>query len=459
MRYGLYFICNFFSNKRRKVNKYEKNKGNYIFLEGSIYLADSLLKTLDYSNSEDIIIILENFFEKKIKALLNGKNLPFEIKNKIYNIINLLNEINQEKGKNNNIFKYMNFNKEIYLDNDKRLNSEKKYQNNNHINLFINATFKKKNENTIDENGGTDIIDHNKLVDISFKIDSNEPDQKVQHKNEYNKSNNIIYINENSFKEDENFNLNIDNSNKGNEYNNSPKKKSKSKKKTKSIEKKSNSEKKELSKEQDIYKEIEKDFENFFDFLLKKGIKSENDLYIDINYSYDWKIIDDLIIVKKVKLEDIIKIIIEIIKNKNDINNNVIFKINEYIKTIIEYYSNNLTNNQINIFHLNMIELYMGIDDIIKNSIDSEIMYKILGNLFFILLKNKLCFIKDLNNFIDKEKETQINISKVVKYSIIASGNLSKQYFNDFKYTKLFNINSDLFINWVANELTDLFKK
>ena len=195
------------------------------------------------------------------------------------------------------------------------------------------------------------------------------------------------------------------------------------------------------------------------EFLTKNGIKTENDPYIDINYSYNWKVMDDLIMVNKVKLEDIIKIIIEITKNKTDVNINDIFKINEYIKTILEYYSNNLSDNQINIFHLNMIELYIGIDDIIKNSINSEIMYKILGNLFFIFLKNKLCFIKDLNNFIDKNKETQINIAKVVKYCIISSGNLSKQYFNDFKYTKLFNNNSDLFVNCVANELTDLFKK
>ena len=91
--------------------------------------------------------------------------------------------------------------------------------------------------------------------------------------------------------------------------------------------------------------------------------------------------------VKKVKLEEIIKIIIEIFKNKKDIDINDIFKINEYIKTIIEYYSNDLSNNQINIFRLNMIEIYMDIDNIIDNSYNSDIIYEILGNLLFILLK------------------------------------------------------------------------
>ena len=196
----------------------------------------------------------------------------------------------------------------------------------------------------------------------------------------------------------------------------------------------------------------------FFEFLNIKGIKSKKDFYIDINYSYNWKIIDDLIMTKKVKLDEIIKIIIEIIKNKNDIDSNDIFKINEYIKTIIEYYSNDLSNNQLNIFRLNMIEIYMAIDEIIINNQNSEMMYEILGNLFFILLKNKLYYIKDLNNFIDKNRDTQIKICKIVKYAIISSGSYSKQYINDFKYTKLFN-NNDLFENYVINELLDKYKK
>ena len=50
-----------------------------------------------------------------------------------------------------------------------------------------------------------------------------------------------------------------------------------------------------------------------------------------------------------------------------------------------------------------MIEIYMGIDDIVNN--DSLYMYGI-GNLLFVLLKNKLYIMKDLNNFIEKRKET-----------------------------------------------------
>ena len=207
-----------------------------------------------------------------------------------------------------------------------------------------------------------------------------------------------------------------------------------------------------------LYNTIKEDFEKYLEFLLNKGIKTKNDLYIDINYSYNWNTMDELITVKKMKLEDVIKSIIEICKNKNDINKSDIFKISEYMKTLIEYYSNDLSDNQIEIFHLNMIELYMDINDIVGNDSHSEIMYEIMGNLLFTLLKNKLYYIKDLNNYIDKSKEAQINMAKVVKFAIIASGNHSKQYFNDFKYTKLFNGN-DLFTNYISNELTDFFKK
>ena len=94
----------------------------------------------------------------------------------------------------------------------------------------------------------------------------------------------------------------------------------------------------------------------------------------------------------------------------------------------------------------------MGVDDIVKNNNNSEILFEILGNLLFVLLKNRLYYVKDLNNFIDKKKETHINICKVVKYTIISSGIFSKQYINDFKYTKLFN-KSELFEKYVLNEL------
>ena len=172
-----------------------------------------------------------------------------------------------------------------------------------------------------------------------------------------------------------------------------------------------------------------------------------------MNDSYEWKVIDELIMEKGIKLEEIITIFISLIRNKNDMNNSDIFAGNEYIKTIIEYYSKNLSRNQKEILHLNMIEIYLDIDEYVDNKDNTSAnMYEFMGDLLYILLKNKLYYMKDLNNFIDRGQETQINISKVVYYSIIASGNSSKQYHNDFKFTKLFN-NNDIFTIYVTNQL------
>jgi hypothetical protein len=217
---------------------------------------------------------------------------------------------------------------------------------------------------------------------------------------------------------------------------------------------------KEMKKEKEV-EEINKkiileDLDNYLNYLEKEKINKKEDIYEGINDSYNWKVIDELITTKNIKVENIIKIYIDICKENNFINKKNIFKINEYIKTIIEYYTNNLTKNQKEIIHLNMIEIFNDIDNILNNS--NEHIYEILGNLFFILLKNKLYYMKDLNNFIEKEKSTQINIAKIVKYSILSSGNLLKQYHNDFKYTKLFN-NNDIFINYITKEIFDKEKK
>ena len=254
------------------------------------------------------------------------------------------------------------------------------------------------------------------------------------------------------------YNKNEDSENKNKTYNVTHKRKQKSKKKSKSSEKRKFSKsrdelyKKIESEEEKINKdEIRKDLENYLKFLEKEGIKNKEDIYEELNDSYNWKTIDNLIMGKNLKLEEIIKIYIEICKNKKDFKNNDLFKANEYIKTIIEYYTNNLSKNQTEILHLNMIEIYMAIDNFVDNS-DSLYMYEIMGNLLFVLIKNKLYYMKDLNNFIEKSNETQINIAKVVKYTIIASGNSSKKYHNDFKFTKLFN-NNDIFTLYFTDEL------
>jgi hypothetical protein len=293
---------------------------------------------------------------------------------------------------------------------------------------------------------------------IGYKYNIIEENENNQNANDYNITKNLFEVNN----ADNNFDNKSEANNKILTYtNNSPnhKRKSKTKKKCKSTDKikKVNNPINDIIDDNKIYELVSIDFDNYLEFLKNERIKIKNDFYVEINDKYNWKEIDDLIVVKKVKLEEIIKTFIQICKNRKDINKNDIFKATEYIKALIEYYTNTLSNNQIEIFHLYMIEIFMDINNIVEND-DSEIMHEIMGNLLFILLKNKLYYIKDLNNFIDKTEETKINIAKVVKYTIIASGNFSKQYHNDFKYTKLFN-NSDLFVNYVSNELGDINKK
>ena len=85
--------------------------------------------------------------------------------------------------------------------------------------------------------------------------------------------------------------------------------------------------------------------------------KSQN----EINDEFSWSVVDDLINKKNIPLETIInyyiKICIDIIKDKS-----VIFKANEYIKAVINYYSYNFSNEKINSMQSKMIELFLDID-------------------------------------------------------------------------------------------------
>ena len=100
-----------------------------------------------------------------------------------------------------------------------------------------------------------------------------------------------------------------------------------------------------------------------------------------------------------------------------------------------------------------MIELFLDIDNI---SINNSNLYEIMGYLLFLLLTNnyKLFYIKDLNIFLNKDINTQINIAKVVKYTIISFNNNWKKYFDIFKKTILFK-EGNIFNNYIANPLKE----
>ena len=99
-----------------------------------------------------------------------------------------------------------------------------------------------------------------------------------------------------------------------------------------------------------------------------------------------------------------------------------------------------------------MIKSFSNIDDILESN---KNMYKILGNLLFVLIDNKLFLIKFFNHYLKIDKKSQINLALITKYCIISSGKFAKKYLNDFKQTKLFN-NNDIFEKYVIENMEDL---
>ena len=209
-------------------------------------------------------------------------------------------------------------------------------------------------------------------------------------------------------------------------------------------------------KEQKLDEEIQnisllkKEIEEYMLFLSEHNIEENKDFDNDINDEFNWGIVDDLIINKNIPLEKIVyyyvKVCIDIINDKSKI-----FKANEYIKNVINYYLYNFTNENVNNMHSKMIELFFDINNI---CINNSCMYEIMGFLLFLLLSNnyKLFYIKDLNTFLNKDINTQINIAKVIKYTIIFYGCNWKKYFNIFKKIVLFK-DGNIFNNYIASPL------
>ena len=401
--------------------------------EEKFYLGNSKLNDIININQKKDLDLSNNTIQvnKKILTYKPKKNILLEDEENNEKV-----EKEKECEKKYELNKILNYKNNNLANNENLLNSEIIA----HINCIKNPEI---------------IKDEKENIDNENKVLLNKKNNDTNSNIKLNNSNNNFYSkiteeikNENTIKIDK---IELD-----------EKDKMKSKKKSRSTEKrnlkklieKNQTEIKQNNKEnkkEEINKEIIlKDFENYLKYLEKEKINNKEDIYDGMSDSYNWKVIDELITEKNIRVEDIIKIYIDICKNNNFINKNNIFKANEYIKSIIEYYTNNLSKNQKEIIHLNMIETINDIDNILNNS--NKNIYELLGNLLFILLKAKLYYMKDLNIFIEKEKSTQINIAKIVKYAILASGNLSKQYHNDFKFTKLFN-NNDIFINYVTKEI------
>ena len=197
---------------------------------------------------------------------------------------------------------------------------------------------------------------------------------------------------------------------------------------------------------------LKNEIENYIKFLSEHKIEEDKDKNkeYDINEEFSWSIVDDLIINKNIPLEIVvnyyIKVCIDII---ND--NSKIFKVNEYIKNVIEYYSYNFTNENINNMHSKMIDLFLDINNIVVNNSN---MYEIMGFLLFLLLTNEYKYfqLKDLNYFLNKDINSQINIAKTIKATIIYFGKDWKKYYNNFKKINLFK-DGNIFSEYITNPL------
>ena len=205
------------------------------------------------------------------------------------------------------------------------------------------------------------------------------------------------------------------------------------------------------------------------EFIIAKSEYTENKIYQMIKADLE-NIINNKSDIKKILSELKHKYDIEINKNKNIeiweffyyyiencidlINSENKAKIaNEYINYFIYNFSLSVSNEVWEILHYKLISLFLSLNEI---CVENIYMYKIMGFLLYTLINNKLFFIKDLNNFLEKENYIIINIAKVVKYSIIFAEKNAKKFHNDFKQTKLF-FGNDIFYNIVTVPLKKNF--
>ena len=464
-------IINFDTNINDLQEKNYLKTYKYLYIEGEVSLLEKLSKIIIERKKPKHVQNFKNFIEDNIIPMVeNNKKSNEEISNYlICRIINLLEKLKnnelfhniklieiEEKNRNNNNNKNINIKENIKNINDNNNNinknnmtqidnTKKNDENNNNKNISNedknnnNNSNKDKNINNEDKNKNNEI----KISKKEDKTENNEINKENTNENEENKNEKNKDVNENSKDNKDNIIINNNDNNKNNELIDN-----KEKEKTDiNLKPDENSENMNL---------LKKEIENYMIFLSEYKIEKNKDISYDVNDEFNWSIVDDLVVVKKISLGDIVIYFIKICTNIID-DTSKIFKANEYIKNIINYYSYNLNSENINTMHLKMVDLFLDIDNI---CISNSHMYEIMGYLLFILLSNECKFfnIKDLNSFIDKDINTRINIAKTVKFTIISYGQNWKKYYNIFKKANLFKEN-DIFDNYISNALkTDGFK-
>ena len=190
---------------------------------------------------------------------------------------------------------------------------------------------------------------------------------------------------------------------------------------------------------------------NFMIEIIKRDIKNLlfnsniNEIKTDIVKEINTKLNEEINIKKTIDIWEIfyyyIEVCIDTINNEENVN-----IVTEYIRNFINNFTIDIPNERWEMLHYKLISLFLNVNDICTDNI---YMFQIMGNLLFLLIKNKLFYIKDLNNFLNKDNQIIKDIAKVVKYTIIFADKDAKKYHNDFKQTKLF-IGNDNFYNIVT---------
>ena len=390
--FNKYYYINNNADALKEIEKFKK----YLCLEAIVNFLSKFGKKIYESKNINSFKCLNYFIDNDLNSILKIENLPGFIKYKIINLI--------EKQKNK--WEDSLFEKSILVkgkDNYKKFNRSKK----NSISLSRPHRIRKRRHS------------NKSLMSIS-------PDNYISNKNSPENDN---YTANNTYKNNtkrdtinyltplfDKMNININNNN------------------------------------EDIIKLIEKDIEKYEMFLKINYITNEEQLNenTEIGNEFDWSMIEGILSKSNIDLGEVIRCYIEVCIDQIT-NNAKIFIANDYIKNIVYYYSTNLTNKEKDIIHNKMITIFMNIQDI---CIDNFIMKEIMGYLIFILIENKLYYIKDLNNFINLDKEIIITIAEVIKYAIISSGLKCKKYHNDFKQTKLF-VDNSIFNEYVTNSIKE----
>ena len=188
---------------------------------------------------------------------------------------------------------------------------------------------------------------------------------------------------------------------------------------------------------------LKNDLNSYINYLKSNKIPP-NEISAQISNNFSWETIDNLILNEKISLLKIIENFFEVCidyLDKKEYVNSAKF----YIQTIIDYYSDDLYFEELNNFK-NGIKNYFNnkIDDLV---VDNNFMFEIVGNVFYVLIKDELYDINDFNDFVGKEKETIRNLFLCLKFMVNCNNNekIKKSIFNDLKKTKVYEKEKKMF--------------